>query len=79
MNKFLVVFNLCEIKFVVFSVMDLYVEQFVVKSWNVLVLLDFYDLNNLEFDYLELLQKCVGVKIMLFDEDIKVVEQDIRE
>ena len=43
------------------------------------VLSDLYDLNNLELDYPELLQKCVGVKIMLSDEDIKIVEQDTRE
>ncbi|XP_068714108.1 uncharacterized protein [Montipora foliosa] len=79
MNKFLAALNLCEIKPVVLSVMDPYAEQFVVKSRNVPVLSDLYDLNNLELDYPELLQKCVGVKIMLSDEDIKVVEQDTRE
>ena len=63
----------------VLSVIDPYAEQFVVKSRNVPVLSNLYDLNNLELDYPKLLQKCVGVKIMLSDEDIKIVEQDTRE
>ena len=79
MNKFLAALNLCEIKPVVLSVIDPYAVQFVVKSRNVPVLSDLYDLNNLELDYPELLQKCVGVKIMLSDDDIKIVEQDTRE
>ena len=79
MNKFLAALNLCETKPVVLSLIDSYAEQFVVKSRNVPVLSDLYDLNNLELDYPELLQKCVGVKIMLSDEDIKIVEQDTRE
>ena len=79
MNKFLAALNLCETKPVVLSLIDPYAEQFVVKSRNVPVLSDLYDLNNLELDYPELLQKCVGVKIMLSDEDIKIVEQDTRE
>ena len=79
MNKFLAALNLCETKPVVLSLIDPYAEQFVVKSRNVPVLSDLYDLNNLELDYPELLQKCVGVKIMLSDEGIKIVEQDTRE
>ena len=61
------------------SLIDPYAEQFVVESRNVPVLSDLYDPNNLELDYLELLQKCGDVKIMLTDEDIKIVEQDTRE
>ena len=45
MNKFLAALNLCEIKPVVLSVIDPYAEQFVVKSRNVPVLSDLYDLN----------------------------------
>ena len=62
MNKFLAALNLCETKPVVLSIIDPYAEQFVVKSRNVPVLSDLYDPNNLEIDYPELLQKCVGVK-----------------
>ena len=79
MNKFYETLNLCETKAVVLSLFDPYAEQFVVKSRNVSVLSDLYDLNNLELVYPELLQKCVDVKIMLSDEDIKIVEQDTRE
>ena len=60
-------------------IIDPYAEQFVVERRNVPVLSDLYDSTNLELDYPELLQKCGDVKIMLSDEDIKIVEQDTRE
>ena len=80
-NKILEALNLCEIKPVVLSliIIDPYAEQFVVERRNVPVLSDLYDSTNLELDYPELLQKCGDVKIMLSDEDIKIVEQDTRE
>ena len=79
MNKVLQTLNLCDTKAVVLSLMNPYAEQFVVKSQNVPVLSDLYDLNNLELSYPELLQKCADVKIMLSDKNIKIVEQDTRE
>lgn len=54
MDIFYEVLNQCEIKVLVFSLIDFYVEQFVVKSWNVCVLLDFFEFGNLDFEYLEL-------------------------
>jgi len=66
-------------KAVVLSLIKPYPKQFVVKSRNVSVLSDLYDLNNLELNYPELLKKRVDVKVMLSDEDIKMVEQDTRE
>ena len=80
-NKILEALNLCEIKPVVLSliIIDPYAEQFVVERRNVPVLSDLYDSTNLELDYPELLQKCGDVRIMLSDEDIKIVEQDTRE
>ena len=56
MNTFLEALHLCETKPVALSLVDPNAEQFVVKSWNVPVLSDLYDLNNLELDYPELLQ-----------------------
>ena len=79
MNKFLQTLNLCDTKTVVLSSINPYAEQFVVKSQNVPVLSDLYDLNNLQLSYPELLQKCEDVNIMLSDENIKIVEQDTRE
>ena len=79
MNKFLQTLNLCDTKAVVLSLINPYAEQFVVKSRNVPVVSDLYDMNNLELNYPELLQKCVDVKIMLSDEDNKIVEQDTRK
>ena len=79
MNKVLQTLNLCDTKAVVLSLMNPYAEQFVVKSRNVPVLSDLYDLNNLELSYPELLQKCADVKIMLSYKNIKIVEQDTRE
>ena len=43
------------------------------------VVSDLYDMNTLELNYPELLQKCVDVKIILSHEDIKIVEQDTRK
>ena len=45
MNKFYETLNLCETKAVVLSLFDPYAKQFVVKSPNVPVLSDLYDLN----------------------------------
>ena len=64
---------------VVLTLIDPYVEKFVVKSRNVLVLSDLYDSSYLELDYPGLLQKCADAKIMLSDEYIKIVEQDTRD
>ena len=61
------------------TLIDPYVEKFVVKSRNVLVLSDLYDSSYLELDYPGLLQKCADAKIMLSDEYIKIVEQDTRD
>ena len=79
MNKFLQTLNFCDTKAVVLSLINPYAEQFVVKSRNVPVVSDLYDMNNLELNYPELLRKRVDVKIMLSDEDIKIVEQDTRK
>ena len=61
------------------TLIDPYVEKFVVKSRNVLVLSDLYDSSYLELDYPGLLQKCADAKIMLSDEYFKIVEQDTRD
>jgi len=74
MNTFFEALNPCEKKTVAQSLVDPNAEQFVVKSWNVPVLSDLYDLNNLELDYAELLQKCGDFKIMSSDEGNKIVE-----
>ena len=79
MNKFLQTLNFCDTKAVVLSLINPYAEQFVVKSRNVPVVSDLCDMNNLELNYPELLRKRVDVKIMLSDEDIKIVEQDTRK
>lgn len=74
MNTFLEALNLCETKPVALSLVDPNAEHFIVKSWNVPVLSDLYDLNNLELNYPELLQKCGDFKIMSSDEGNKIVE-----
>ena len=79
MEKFYEVLNHCETKAVVLSLIDPYSEQFVAKSRDVPVLSDLYDLNNLDLQYPELLQKCKEVKINMSDEGIKIVKQDTRD
>ena len=46
MNKFLQTLNLCDTKAVVLSLINPYAEQFVVKSRNVPVVSDLYDMNK---------------------------------
>ena len=79
MNKFYEELNHCEAKAVVLSLIDPYAEQFVVKSGNVPVLSDLYDLKNLDLEYPELLRKCRDVKVVLSDSDIEIVKQDTRD
>lgn len=71
-------FNQCNVKFVVLSFIKDYVDQFVVKSRSVFVVLDLFEIINFEFQYLEFLRKCVNVQLDILNEDISKVEFDIR-
>lgn len=58
----------CKIKVVVLSLILVYVDQFVVESRVVFVVIDLFNIENFDMNFLELLKLCLNVNLDIFDE-----------
>lgn len=70
--------NQCSVKPIALSFQDDYAGQFVVVSRAVAMITDLYETQNLGLDYPELLRKCLAVKLEIPEENIALVEKDMR-
>lgn len=66
--------NECKFKFVVLSLIEFYFEQFIMKSRSILIIFDFFDLCNFDLLYLEFLEKCENIDLIILELQVELIE-----